>query len=80
MALALYQMGGPVQLFKYAEENLANADQYLKSIDKKSILLFCRLPLALTHKSLKAMQGGREKMTRSEVEQTVDEIQIDSSF
>lgn len=47
----------------------------MKLIKKRSILLFCRLPLALAHKSLKAMQGGREKMTRAEVEQTVEEIQ-----
>jgi farnesyl-diphosphate farnesyltransferase len=65
------------ELFHYAEENLANADKYLKSINKRSILLFCRLPLALAHKSLKAMQAGREKMSRAEVAQTVDEIQSD---
>ncbi|MRG85927.1 squalene/phytoene synthase family protein [Salinibacillus xinjiangensis] len=64
-------------LFEYAEENLAKADEYMKSIHKRSILLFCRLPLALAHKSLKAMQEGREKMTRTEVEQTVEEIQVD---
>ncbi|MDF2857803.1 MAG: phytoene synthase [Neobacillus sp.] len=64
-------------LFEYAKENLENADKYLENVDKKSILLFCRLPLALAHKSLKAMQGGREKMSRAEVAQTVDEIQSD---
>ncbi len=64
-------------LFAYAEENLAKADLYMKDINKRTILLFCRLPLALAHKTLKAMQEGREKMTRAEVEQTVDEIQVD---
>lgn len=64
-------------LFAYAEENLAKADLYMKSIDKRTILLFCRLPLALAHKTLKAMQEGREKMTRAEVEQTVEEVQAD---
>ncbi|PHK50967.1 squalene/phytoene synthase family protein [Staphylococcus edaphicus] len=62
-------------LFKYAESNLAKADIYIKDINKKSILLFCRLPLALAHKSLKAMKNGREKISRSEVEATVEEIQ-----
>lgn len=65
------------ELFEYAEENLAKADEYLKSINNRTILLFCRLPLALAHKSLKAMQEGREKITRAEVEQTVEEIQVD---
>ena len=65
-------------LFGYAAENLAKADEYMKSLKKKSILLFCRLPLALAHKTLKVMKEGREKMTRAEVEQTMQEVQIDS--
>lgn len=64
-------------LFAYAEENLAKADLYMKDINKRTVLLFCRLPLALAHKSLKAMQEGREKMSRAEVEQTVEEVQAD---
>lgn len=64
-------------LFAYAEENLTKADLYMKDINKRTILLFCRLPLALAHKTLKAMQEGREKMTRAEVEQTVEEVQAD---
>ena len=64
-------------LFAYAEENLAKADLYMKDINKRTVLLFCRLPLALAHKTLKAMQEGREKMSRAEVEQTVEEVQGD---
>lgn len=63
-------------LFDYANENLAKADEYMTSLTKKSILLFCRLPLALAHKTLKAMEEGREKMTRTEVEETVKDVQI----
>ncbi|MBU8907530.1 squalene/phytoene synthase family protein [Desertibacillus haloalkaliphilus] len=65
------------ELFDYADENLAKADEYMKSLDKRSILLFCRLPLSLAHKTLKAMKDGREKITRAEVEQTVEEIHVD---
>ncbi|RHW37654.1 phytoene/squalene synthase family protein [Lysinibacillus yapensis] len=64
-------------LFDYAEENLQKADLYIKDINKRSILLFCRLPLALAHKTLAAMKAGKEKMSRAEVEQTVEEIQVD---
>lgn len=64
-------------LFTYADENLAKADAYMKSINKRTILLFCRLPLALAHKTLKAMKDGKEKMTREEVNQTVLEVQQD---
>ncbi|MED4015990.1 phytoene/squalene synthase family protein [Sutcliffiella cohnii] len=64
------------ELFKYAEENLAKADEYMKSLNKRSIILFCRLPLALAHKTLKAMKDGREKITRAEVEEVVEDIQV----
>ncbi|MCC3358917.1 squalene/phytoene synthase family protein [Bacillus sp. REN16] len=63
------------ELFKYAEENLAKADEYMTHLKKRSIILFCRLPLALAHKTLKALKEGREKITRAEVEQTVEEVQ-----
>lgn len=62
-------------LFDYANENLAKADQYMTTLTKKSILLFCRLPLALAYKTLRAMEEGREKMTRKEVEETVLDVQ-----
>ncbi|MGO3498431.1 MAG: phytoene/squalene synthase family protein, partial [Staphylococcus equorum] len=61
-------------LFDYADENLAKADAYIDSIHKRTIILFARLPLALAHKSLKAMKNGREKITRKEVEETVEEV------
>lgn len=64
-------------LFAYAEENLAKADLYMEGLNKRTIILFCRLPLALAHKTLKAMKEGREKMSRAEVEATVEEVQAD---
>ena len=65
------------ELFAYAEENLAKADLYMKDLNKRSIKLFCKLPLALAHKTLQAMRDGREKMSRAEVAATVEEIQQD---
>lgn len=65
------------QLFAYAEENLAMADAYMESIHHRSISMFCRLPLALAHKTLKALQEGREKITRTEVIETVEEVQAE---
>lgn len=61
------------ELFTYADENLAKADEYIAMLTDKSAIMFCRLPLAFAHKSLDAMKKGREKMTRQEVEQTVEE-------
>lgn len=64
-------------MFQYAEGNLAKADEYMKSINRRSIKLFCKLPLALAHKTLKALKNGKEKMTRAEVEATVEEVQAE---
>lgn len=61
-------------LFDYAWGNLRKADEYMKDLKTKNIILFCRIPLELAKKTLRAMDAGREKMTRSEVEATVDEI------
>jgi len=65
-------------MFVYAEDNLALADEYIKSIHRRSIVLFCKLPLALAHKTLKALKNGKEKMTRAEVEATVEEVQAEA--
>ena len=61
-------------MFSYAEGNLAKADAYMEDISKRSIRLFCQLPLTFAHKTLDAMKSGREKMTRAEVERTVQEV------
>ncbi|PAV30482.1 phytoene/squalene synthase family protein [Virgibacillus profundi] len=61
-------------LFAYATDNLSKADEYIKDINTRNILLFCRIPLALAKRTLKAMKSGKEKMSRDEVEETVDGI------
>ncbi|WP_217587243.1 squalene/phytoene synthase family protein [Lentibacillus saliphilus] len=65
---------GRDDVFAYAETNLQLADEYMKDIKTRNIMLFCKIPLALAKKTLQAMRNGREKMTRQEVEKTVDEI------
>ncbi|MFD2044188.1 squalene/phytoene synthase family protein [Ornithinibacillus salinisoli] len=61
-------------MFNYAEGNLSKADQYIKDIDTKTILMFCKIPLALAHRTLRALKNGEEKISRNEVEETVEEI------
>ncbi|MUV38324.1 Squalene synthase [Lentibacillus sp. JNUCC-1] len=65
---------GRDEVFAYAENNLALADEYMKAIKTRNIMLFCKIPLALAKKTLDAMRSGREKMSRQEVESTVDHI------
>jgi len=61
-------------MFHYANDNLAQADLYVKSIKNKRILMFCKVPLALAHSTLKALKSGKEKMTRKEVEGIVEQL------
>src|SRR5699024_4306348 len=61
-------------MFQYAEENLAAAEEYIKGIKSRRILLFCKIPLSLAQKTLTALQKGKEKITREEVNAAVDEI------
>ncbi|MGM8364957.1 squalene/phytoene synthase family protein [Virgibacillus sp. W0181] len=61
-------------MFQFAQENLDLADEYMKDIKTKNILLFCRIPLALAKRTLKAMKSGKKKMSRTEVEQVVADI------
>ena len=65
-------------MFDYAENNLVKADEYIKSINPGSVLLFCKLPLAFAHKTLKALKGGKGKITRAEVEATIVEVQAEN--
>lgn len=60
--------------FEYAEKNLALGDEYMKDITNKSVLLFCKIPLGLAQRTLKALKDGEEKMSRTEVEAFVEEI------
>ncbi|KAA0965980.1 phytoene/squalene synthase family protein [Sporosarcina sp. ANT_H38] len=61
-------------MFAYATTNLNKADEYLKSINTKNIQLFCKIPLALAKGTLKTLKSGKEKMSRVEVESTVNAI------
>lgn len=61
-------------VFAYANENLRLGEAYLEDIKTRNILLFCKIPLALAKRTLKAMESGKEKMTRQEVEEVVAEV------
>ncbi|GGM22142.1 hypothetical protein GCM10011351_05020 [Paraliobacillus quinghaiensis] len=61
-------------MFHYATQNLSLGKKYMKDINNRNILLFCKIPLALAEKTLKALKNGREKISRKEVETIVGEI------
>lgn len=64
-------------MFQFAQDNLDLADEYMKDIKTKNILLFCKIPLVLAKRTLKAMKSGKKKMSRAEVEEVVADIQRD---
>lgn len=61
-------------MFAYASHNLNEADLYIKDISNRNIRHFCKIPLTLARRTLKALQRGEEKMSRAEVEQAVEEV------
>lgn len=67
-------------MFQYATDNLAKADLYVKSIKNKRIIMFCKVPLALAHSTLKALKSGKEKITRKEVEGIVEQLKQDENI
>ncbi len=61
-------------LFAYAKANLKKADEYIEAIDNPQILLFCKTPLQLAHSTLEALTKGKEKMSREEVHEVVEDV------
>lgn len=62
------------EMFAYAKRNLASADEYVDSLSKGPILDFCKVPLALAHGTLKAIELGKVKLSRSAVLNIVQKI------
>ena len=61
-------------LFQYATTNLGYAEQYIESLNTRNIIIFCKIPYKLAEKTLAVMKDGREKMTRDEVNEVVDQV------
>ncbi|RBW69452.1 squalene/phytoene synthase family protein [Bacillus taeanensis] len=61
-------------MFNYARRNLAQADEYVKSIHHTEILNFCKIPLALAHGTLDVLVKGEEKLTRASVTEIVSDV------
>jgi farnesyl-diphosphate farnesyltransferase len=58
----------------YARRNLELADVYTKGIKPGPVLNFCRIPLALAHGTLDAIESGVPKLSRDAVEKIVREV------
>ena len=58
-------------MFSYARRNLKYADAYLRELPPGPSQDFCRIPLALAYATIDALAEGRNKLSRSEVENLV---------
>ena len=52
---------------QYARRHLALADAYTEALPTGPALDFCKIPLALAHSTLDALNQGKEKLSRGEV-------------
>jgi farnesyl-diphosphate farnesyltransferase len=62
------------EMFRHTKRNLALADDYVKDIQTQGIRHFCQIPLAFANATLEALQEGREKITRDNVNDIVNNI------
>ena len=65
-------------MHKYARYNLSLADIYTDALPVGPTLNFCRIPLALAHATLDALERGEEKLTRAAVKALVKEVTVGS--
>src|SRR5699024_10957536 len=61
-------------VFDYARNDLQLGEAYLKEYQTRTITLFCKIPLRLAIRTLNAVESGKEKMSRNEVEEVVEEV------
>lgn len=65
---------GYPEMFAYAKRNLKQADTYVAALDKGPILDFCKIPLALAHATLRTIELGKTKLSRSAVIHIVEKL------
>jgi farnesyl-diphosphate farnesyltransferase len=61
-------------MLTYAKRNLVSANEYTKTIKTECIVNFCRIPLTLALGTLQAIEAGEEKLSRSKVEELVQQV------
>lgn len=61
------------EMHAYARRNLALADAYIEELPPGPILDFCALPLALAYATLESLARGKEKLSRIDVLQIVNQ-------
>lgn len=66
------------EMFDYARRNLDEFDEYAQNLPKTTFLKFVSIPRALAYATLDALANGREKLSRSEVVDIVQQLELKS--
>ncbi|MEM6671409.1 MAG: squalene/phytoene synthase family protein [Planctomycetota bacterium] len=61
-------------MIDYAWRNIASADRYVEKLGEGAVRDFCMIPLTLAKATLEAISGGKQKLSRSEVDHLVARI------
>ena len=61
-------------MHSYARRHLTLADAYLLDLPPGPILDSCRIPLALAYATLEVLEGGRDKLSRREVQEILEGV------
>lgn len=59
------------EMFAYAKHNLSLADAYIKEIQSRPILEFCKIPLTLAYGTIDVLLAGKSKLSRTDVAKLV---------
>jgi farnesyl-diphosphate farnesyltransferase len=62
------------EMIDFAKQNLAAAERYTQTLSPGPILEFCKIPLALAQGTLKAIELGKVKLSRTAVISIVEKI------
>jgi farnesyl-diphosphate farnesyltransferase len=61
-------------MFSYARSNLNHVKQNVNSIPRDAYAYLCEIPLLLAEATLDALEKGKPKLTRKQVEQIVNQV------
>ena len=63
------------EMFAYAQKNLDDFDEYAQTLPKTSFMSFVSIPRALAYATLDALKSGKEKLSRTEVVEIVQQLE-----
>jgi farnesyl-diphosphate farnesyltransferase len=63
------------EMFTYARQNLTEFDEYARTLPKTTFMMFVSIPRALAYATLDALAAGKEKLSRGEVVDILQQLE-----